>query len=234
MAAAIFERLVDDLSKESFFEDYKYLKSKSRFVLQKGDDILYIINLSRRWANGLGDLILIPSFGVRYESITKWTEKFSCKRVSDFKNYYNVGYSLGMLTGVEEIRLNLVGEGYFELYPIIRDTIKACASYVFSRYDSLKHYFEYDILPKIEGRMNLRSDCGDWAFSYLAACKLVAPQLYPKLKKMIMDKIDEMYLYFNGRKIRDGYAALYDGRWEEIFDYLENTDIANLPKRRKK
>lgn len=233
MAAAIFERLVDDLNKESFLADYKYLKSKSRFVLQKGD-VKYIIDLSRRWANGLGDLILIPSFNVRYESINKWFNSFSHRNPNDSNDVCNVMYELSMLTGVYEIKMDLDGNGYQKLYPIIRDTIKACASYVFSRYDSLKHYFEYDILPKIEGRMNLRSDCGDWVFSYLAACKLVAPQLYPKLKKMIMDKIGEMYLYVNGRKIRDGYAALYDGRWDEIFDYLENTDIANLPKRGKK
>ena len=30
MAAAIFERLVDDLSKEPFMAEFKYLKSKSR------------------------------------------------------------------------------------------------------------------------------------------------------------------------------------------------------------
>ena len=232
MAAAIFERLVDDLSKEPFMAEFKYLKSKSRFVLQKGD-VRNTIAFTR-WVNGLGFLIVTPEYEVRYESITKWIEKFSYKHASYLKYDYNVGYVGNMLNMIRDFKLELDGANYRALYPVIRDTIKYCASYVFTRYDSLEHYFEYDVLPKITGEEALPKDGADWILEYLAACKLVAPQMYPEFKRKIVAHIDEMYLYVNGRKIREGNVAKYDGRWDEIFDYLENTDIANLPKRGKK
>ena len=78
----IFENIIKDLSQIGFFSKYKFRKRDASFLLKtKGGK--YIIELDHWMDETTSSLVIYPIYGIRFDILHKWFEKFSIKSLQD-------------------------------------------------------------------------------------------------------------------------------------------------------
>lgn len=216
-AKELLKKIVNDLMKDSYLSQFKLRKSDCFLYIKEGD-LRKSIELEH-WADIL-DLSIRPSYGVKFESLTKWFEKFSVKTIKDQRDNCDEGFqeikglSRGWM-GIYTFRKD--GEGYDEAITILRQDLVICSKFTFDMFDSLEKLFNVDITPLLNGTRKLGvCDLGaDWIFRYLRLCQLVSPKDYPKLKEILIE-------HFNFMKNRDEpNITKYVDKINSILDYLE-------------
>ena len=76
-----------------------------------------------------------------------------------------------------------------------------------------------EIQPILDGEVELPDVGANWVFIDLTLCKLVRPDNYRQLKKILLDRVE--FMYNRGEpNIKEYYEQL-----DEILSYLENTEL---------
>jgi hypothetical protein len=76
-----------------------------------------------------------------------------------------------------------------------------------------------EIQPILDGEAELPDVGANWVFIDLTLCKLVGPDNYRQLKKILLDRVE--FMYNRGEpNIKEYYEQL-----DEILSYLENTEL---------
>lgn len=98
-------------------------------------------------------------------------------------------------------------------------TLIQCSDYVFSTYSSLTDFYINDIQPILDGEAELPDVGANWVFIDLTLCKLVRPDNYHRLKRILLDQVE--FMYNRGEpNIKEYYDQL-----DEILLYLENAKL---------
>lgn len=214
---SIFNRVVDDLLRESFFSGFKFRKRGS-LIYKKEENRVILIEFQPR--SYFISIVLSPVYCVHFDVLTKWFEKFSCipvKTLRESASYGISGYNIDTKHVWFDFPLDIDEATYQEVYSEFRDSVIRCASSIFDKYKTLKDYFDALILPIIEGKTKLSLSGSIWIFKYLTACWIVAPDKYPIFKGMMLDHIKLMLSNNEPNIIK------YKDRLDEIFDTLEST-----------
>ena len=178
-----------------------------------------IIELDHWTDAAKSSLVIYPIYGVRFDILSKWFEKFSVKKIQDQRDRASIAFSGNMLSLQDKFYFRLDKNGYSDDFNNFRVNLEKCAMYVFAEYSSLDKLYDRTILPILNGKANLPDVGADWIFIDLALCKLVNPTNFYKLKQIILSHVKKMY----DRKepnILDYYDQL-----EHIFHYLEYNKI---------
>lgn len=220
----VFNAIVADLNASDLLSDFKYLKSSSKLVL-KTPEIKRVLSLEHSWVSHIFWIAIDPAFGVRFDILHKWFEKYSIRQLKDQRQDESVGFTCGMIYKTADSYYDFLKDGsdFAEKYPPFRDIVLRCAEYVFSKFNTLEDLYEYRIVPVLTGDPQVPFDQTDWVFEYLALCLLVAPENYNKLKDKLL-KIMEKVRVENPRV---NYSLqIYYPLFDEIFAYLESYDFS--------
>ena len=213
-----FDKIVNDLAQLDFFSGYKFRKRDYSlfFKTESGKQFIELDHWRDR--DTTSSLVIYPIYGVRFDILHKWFEKFSVKTLQDQRDRASISFSGSMLGLQDELNFDTNGDGYsneFENFQIILE----CAEYVFSEYSSLDKLYNKTILPVLDGETELPDVGADWIFIDMALCKLVAPANFDKLKQIILSHVEKMYAH------QEPNILDYYDRFEDIFHYLEHKGI---------
>ena len=132
----IFDKIIKDLLNLNFFSEYKFRKRDSSFLLKtKGGK--QIIEMDHWIDEATSSLVIYPIYGVRFDILSKWFEKFSVKNLQDQRDGASIDFSGEMLSIQDEFYFNLNGEKYATDFNELQAKVQKCAEYVFSEYSSL-------------------------------------------------------------------------------------------------
>lgn len=218
----IYEHVVEDLMNLDIFCGYKYRKRDSE-IYRKIDGGEFIVYLAHRTDWILQKMSIDPCFYVRFKVLHRWYEKFNVKSRNDARtNPSYMFYDKNMFKKPYIFYFNTAGEHYNMDFAMLALDLIEKVSYYYPRYSTLQGCYDMEIVPVMEGKKSLPSCGADWVFVDLALCKLVSPEIYPEFKKIVLKHIDWL------RSRREPNIARYEGRFDEIFHYLETTDITKI------
>ncbi len=100
-------------------------------------------------------LVIYPIYGVRFDILSKWFEKFSMKNLQDQRDRASIGFSGDMLSMQDKFYFNLNGEKYATDFNELQAKVQKCTEYVFSEYSSLDKLYNKTILPFLNGEVYL-------------------------------------------------------------------------------
>lgn len=160
-------------------------------------------------------LVIYPIYGVRFDVLLKWFEKFSVKTLQDQRDRPSISFTGNMLSQQDKFYFPLTTDNYNQEFDNIETHLINCSEYVFSTYSSLSALYNREIEPILHGSSKLPDVGADWIFIDLALCKLVKPQNLQTLKQIIFDHAKQMY------ENQEPNIMDYYDRLEDIFHYLE-------------
>lgn len=177
----IFDKIIKDLLQLNFFSEYKFRKRDSSFLLKtKGGK--QFIEMDHWIDEATSSLVIYPIYGVRFDILSKWFEKFSMKNLQDQRDRASIAFSGDMLSMQDKFYFNLNGEKYATDFNELQAKVQKCAEYVFSEYSSLDKLYDKTIVPILNGEVSLPDVGADWIFIDLALCKIVNPSNFPLMK----------------------------------------------------
>lgn len=213
-----FDKIVNDLAQLDFFSGYKFRKRDYSlfFKTESGKQFIELDHWRER--DTTSSLVIYPIYGVRFDVLHKWFEKFSVKTLQDQRDRASISFSGSMLGLQDELNFDTNGDGYSNEFENFQIILK-CAEYVFSEYSSLDKLYNKTILPVLDGETGLPDVGADWIFIDMALCKLVSPINFDKLKQIILSHVEKMYAH------QEPNILDYYDRFEDIFHYLEYKGI---------
>ncbi|MDE5793771.1 MAG: hypothetical protein K2I08_03530 [Muribaculaceae bacterium] len=211
-----FDKIASELLEDSYFHNFKYRKRDSSLI-QKASYGIYIIKLEH-WNCLNISLTIRPHYGVRFEVLSSWFEKFSFKKLTDQRNGWYVGFNGRMLEkqNTYEFPYYETGQFYKDELRKLRDDIIECSQYVFDEYATLEKAYQNKITPILEGTQKLPNVGADWFFENLTLCKILHPEKYEELKEIHLRHAKEM----NNKE--EPNMSIYYPRLKEILSYMEN------------
>lgn len=222
-----FEKIIELLKEDSFFDDYTFRKRDSSFV-HKFEGGERRIEFSK-WTDFIA-ISVEPQFFVRFDFVHKWFEKFSFKTLRDQRDAYTVGGWTRKYGCYPVYNFKHDGNNFLEEFNKLKETIKICAGQFFNEYRTPEDVYVRDILPILEGRAELPGSGANWLFWYLTICKVVAPENYDRLKAMSIEQAKVLV----SRKYPEPNMERYYDRLDEILGYLDSLSVDDLMKKRLK
>lgn len=107
----IFNEIITDLIQFDFFSEYKFRKRDSSLIL-KTKEGKQIIELDHWIDVAKTSIVIYPIYGVRFDVLAKWFEKFSVKNIQ-FRHLYSRIKQIG-----REVLLVIVGQTLLNPYII--------------------------------------------------------------------------------------------------------------------
>lgn len=148
-----YDKIVNDLVQLDFFSGYKFRKRDySLFFKTEGGK--QFIELDHWRGRDTSSLVIYPVYGVRFDILHKWFEKFSVKTLQDQRDRASISFSGSMLGLQDELNFDINGDGYLNEFENVQIILK-CAEYVFSEYSSLDKLYNKTILPVLDGETEL-------------------------------------------------------------------------------
>ena len=191
----LMTRILSDLMQDPYLAQFKLRKSDCFLYLKEGDERKSISLY--HWAD-MSSLSIRPVYGVKFEILTKWFEKFSWMPLKVQRD--NSDLIFGEIEGITRgwmntYEFNKDGIGYPKSLRILREDLVNASKFIFSKYDSLDSMYKFEVIPLLDGTRKLSAgNLGDtWIFIYLRLCQLVSPKDYPKLKEILMKHFNFMY-----------------------------------------
>lgn len=212
--AELFDTIVADLMQIDQFAVYKYRKRDS-MLLYKKDGKRLSIELDHWIDDSSSSLVIYPIYGVRFDILHKWFEKFSVNTLQDQRDRASISFSGDMLCQQEEFYFKQNKGHYQDDFYKLQTQLLNNSEYVFSTYSSLEKLYANVIEPILNKNVQLLDVGADWIFIDLALCKLIQPDKYNQLKQILLDHIEFMY------KRGEPNVLDYYGRLYEILSYLE-------------
>ncbi len=214
-----FDQIASELLEDPYFQKFKFRKRDSSLI-QKTVYGRQIIQLEH-WNCLNISLTIRPYYGVRFDVLCKWFEKFSFRTLSDQRDDDYIGFS-GKMLGKE----SMYEFPYYETGPIykselkkLRDDIIECSEYVFSEFDTLEKAYKKKIIPILEGKQSLPIVGAEWLFENLTLCRILHPEKYDQLKAIHLKHAEEM------NRRGELNISEYFPRLDEILTYMENQDF---------
>lgn len=224
--------ILEQLKSEKLFSDFKIRKS-DKSLIRKFDWGWQKIELEyyNSFDPNRNDLALEvkPIYSVRFNIYHEWFEKYSLIDLKNQRNRYTIGFDENMLGESKYFRGFLFlenKEGYDLDYENMKNSILEHASYVFSRFQTLKEVYDYRIGDLLSGNFKRFSHGGDWIFEDLFLARIVSPQNYPKVKETILEQLETIY---NNYYTRSDHVEMYYAKASEIITYMETIPINNIP-----
>lgn len=163
-------------------------------------------------------LVIYPIYGVRFDILSKWFEKFSMK-ICKTKETEPVSIFWGYAIYARQVLFQLEWGKYATDFNELQAKVQKCAEYVFSEYSSLDKLYNKTILPILNGEVSLPDVGADWIFIDLALCKIVNPSNFHKLKQIILSHVRKMYM------CKEPNILYYYDNLEDILQHLEYTQL---------
>jgi hypothetical protein len=213
----LFDVIISDIMRIEQFASYKFRKRDS-MLIHKKDGMRQSIELDHWIDDSSSSLVIYPIYGVRFEILHKWFEKFSVNTLQDQRDRASISFSGDMLCQQEEFYFKLEKGHYKDDFYKLQTQLLKCSEYVFSTYSSLEKLYANVIEPIFNKNAQLLDVGADWIFFDLALCKLIQPEKYDQLKQILVEHMK--FLYKRGEpNVLDYYDQL-----EDILSYLENTE----------
>lgn len=126
-----FDKIVNDLAQLDFFSGYKFRKRDYSlfFKTESGKQFIELDHWRDR--DTTSSLVIYPIYGVRFDILHKWFEKFSVKTLQDQRDRASISFSGSMLGLQDELNFDTNGDGYSNEFENFQIILK-CAEYVFS------------------------------------------------------------------------------------------------------
>lgn len=210
----LFEQIITDLKNSNFFSEFKFRKRDSSLLRKTSEGIQYV-QLDHWYDHEMSSLVIYPIYGVRFDVLLKWFEKFSVKTLQDQRDRPSISFTGNMLSQQDKFYFPLTTDNYNQEFDNLETHLINCSEYVFSTYSSLSALYNREIEPILHGSSKLPDVGADWIFIDLALCKLVKPQNLQTLKQIIFDHAKQMY------ENQEPNIMDYYDRLEDIFHYLE-------------
>lgn len=214
--------IMENLKGLPFLCDFKYRKSSPRrFYIKDKERILYVEFACNNYG---GMLFLEPSYGVRYNILHKWFEKFCKRSLKDQRDSYSYAFTGKMIDNNQEsfFYFDCDGKNYDDLFFRLVQEMQMNIHYLFAHYGNLQLCFQTVIEPYLRDEKQMPISGIDWAFDDLALCKLVSPEKFPTFKSMVMKHLEWL------RSRDEPNVMLYGKEIENIVHYLETTDITKI------
>ena len=93
----IFNEIITDLIQFDFFSEYKFRKRDSSLIL-KTKEGKQIIELDHWIDVAKTSIVIYPIYGVRFDVLSKWFEKFSVKKIQDQRDKASIAFTGNMLS----------------------------------------------------------------------------------------------------------------------------------------
>ena len=87
----MFDRIKNDLASLDYFSKYKFRKRDSSFFFKTKEGKQFI-ELDHWIDNTTSSLVIYPIYGVRFDILSKWFEKFSVKSLQDQRDRASVDF----------------------------------------------------------------------------------------------------------------------------------------------
>ena len=215
--------IVEYIATDSFFKDFVVRKRDNSIILKTDYGYKQVqlehynsYDLSR---NDLA-LEITPGYAVRFNVLHKWFEKYCKRPLNVQREDYSVGLIGSMFNKTSEFYLLESREDYTKDVQKIYIEVVNNAKYLFSKFATLKGYYEYHIDEVLKGKEELPDGGAEWVFEYLIATRLVAPSSYDIVKNMILERVKLMI----SRK--EPNIIMYSDDLPAILDDLEHTDFS--------
>lgn len=102
----IFDKIIKDLLNLNFFSEYKFRKRDSSFLLKtKGGK--QIIEMDHWIDEATSSLVIYPIYGVRFDILSKWFEKFSMKNLQDQRDGASIDFFWGYAIYARQVLFQL-------------------------------------------------------------------------------------------------------------------------------
>ena len=216
----VYERIVELLKEEPLLKDFKYVKSKYSFVMDK-NGLKYILELRHHFTFNLF-LDIHPSCLGYYYILERWFEKFSRISVRDLRDGFTIGvYSSARQFDMQEDYTFRYDESDFEeVYGKMIVVIRKMLENLTTTFRTVEDYYRLVVKPVLTGgKMPING--AEWVFNYLTAALLVDPANYEEVKRVIMEHVAML------TERDEPNIMWYDGKWDEIFAYLESLDFSS-------
>ncbi len=164
-------------------------------------------------------LEVYPIYGVRFEILSKWFEKFSFKSIPDQRNNPTV-FADGKTLGNQDKFFFLdSGKDFESDYSNFKNKIIDISTRYFSEYISVSSYYINDVLPVLNKERVMNNVGADWIFEYLTAVKLCQLDRYDEMANILKDQISMMY----NRK--EPNVSMYNDKIDTIFKELRFMEL---------
>lgn len=215
MNRTFFDKILEDIMSDIFFQDYKYKKSLTALFYKLDDTFLYL-GLDHWRDYETEELVFCPIYGKHFNILCKWFEKFSFKKLQDQRNNPHMNLSNADL-GCEDENITFKYDlsDYDQKIDYLIKIMKRNITIVANRYATLEDFYNNEISPIMNGEKDLIIHGADWIFRDLTLCHLVSPENYPCFKSKILNHIEVMHR-FNEPNIERYYEKL-----DEIISYME-------------
>lgn len=212
--ATLFDLIRLHVEEDEYFSNFKFRKKGSQFF-QKTPYGKNIIILDH-WRYGDSELVIYPIYGVRFDILMKWFEKFSFKSLQDQRDLGYVYFTGEMLDVEDKFYFDSDESNLIEESNRLKECLKSTSKEIFDNYSSLESAYEMEITPILEGAKKLPDGDADYFFENLALCKIVHPENYEKLKDIQLRHAK--WLYDRG----EPNMSMYYPKLTEILNFLEN------------
>ena len=220
--------IIPKLNNEDYFKSFKYRKSDNTLTLKTKEGFNQIEFYSKRTVDkrkgdhsqyGEFAIEIEPVYGIRYNILSKWFEKYSFKSLSDQGNNITIMANGIDFNSQKEFYFLENGKFFNEDYFNFKKQITDNSILYFDKYKSVEDYYKFEIIPIFNNQKKIL-DCGsDWIFEYLTAVKLFDKNRFQEMVSILKKQIE----YMNSRN--EPNVAKYNGKFDEIFDYLYNLDL---------
>ncbi len=160
-----------------------------------------------------------PVYGVRFNVLHKWFEKYQVRPLNYVRDEESVAFS-GNQFGEREDYYFLENRYEYEKdLRVLRTEVVKNAKFIFSKYSSLQDYYRYIVVETINGRRKFLDIGIEWAMDFLTATKIAAPSDYQRVKEVVLQRIEML----NNRN-EPNIIKYYDDL-PMILEDLESTDF---------
>lgn len=224
------QKIIDALTAEPLFKEFKYIKSysaivkKTKFGYQRLGMYIHWESYNREKQEFAFEIMHI-GYDVRFDVLHKWFEKYGVNTLTIQRKAYSIGQTTSLMEKFQSYPRTYTfvysGEDFDEnLAKMLKDMVEV-ATYFFDKHSSLEGLYEELVVPCLEGKKKLPNVGAEWVFRYLTLTKLVDNKNYDKLKALILGRTVWMDTELNIVKYKD--------KLDEIFEYLEALELEMPP-----
>ena len=214
--------IIEAIASDAFFKDFIIRKSDNSIICKTD----YGYKRVFFWYHNGYDLQrddlaleIRPSYDIRFNILHKWFEKYSKRTIKDQRDTNSIGFTGNMINSTDEICFLESRKDYNKDLHVLYHEVVKNADYVFSKYGTLKGYYEYRIEDVLKGKREFPDTGFEWAIRFLIATKIVAPSDYDKVKELILQRVEFMM----GRD--EPNTKMYYNELPIILEDLERTDF---------
>jgi len=217
--------IIEDVASDTYFNGFKIRKSDNSLIFKT--DVGYkriTFNYYNSYDLDRGDLALEirPIYGVRFNILHKWFEKYSKKSIRDQRDSYSIGFVGSMIDRQSEFYFLESRKDFEKDLRKIKMEVVENAKLIFSKFSKLEGYYEYCIGDVINNKRQLPNEGFDWVVEYLIATKVIDPSNYELVKGLVLQRVE----YMKGRN--NPNIKLYYPEIPTILKDLENTDFKEI------